>query len=223
MIPDDKRWDIFHKNTHERDELHSKYAEEKEILFPRNSVVVDFGGGTGSDALYFLEKGHSVIILDISDFALQKALARAKQKRFDKNIIVKQVDFGLHQIPIKANTIDVAYSRISLNYFGRDHTIKLFKDIYSLLKKSGVAFLTFKSPDDIEEFRYLSSKSSLYEENVFIFNEQLKSRFSREQLKSMLNDAGISRFEVKSYNEDLSAKGNHKQFLPVNEVVFYKS
>lgn len=223
-ISEEEVWDYYHKKMSSDDDNFSKYAQEKEVLFPKKSIIVDLGGGTGSDAMYFLEKGHSVIILDISEFALQKAIDKAKKMKLDNNLITKQVDFGLHQMPIKANTIDIAYSRISLNYFGSDHTIRLFKDIYTILKNGGKAFLTFKSSEDVEEIQYLKNKSSMYEENVFIFHNQLKSRFSRDQLRQMLNNAEIKKYEINPYIEELSDKNpNNKKQLFTNEVIIYKS
>jgi len=220
---DSQRWDIYHQKTYLEDTNNSKYAEEREILFPRNCIIVDLGGGTGNDALYFLRKGHDVIILDISEFALNTAKERAKKEKLDQKLIVKQVDFGLHAIPIKPNSVDIAYSRISLNYFGREDTIRLFKDIYNILKIGGKAYLTFKSSEDLEEMQYLEKRASLYEPNVFIDNGQLRSRFEEDQLRSMLTEAGIKNYSVSSYDEILTGnKENHKNSLPANEVVFTK-
>ena len=53
MLDDAKRWDLIHQQS-EDDTVHSHYAEEKEKLFQRGSLVVDLGGGGGQDALYFL-------------------------------------------------------------------------------------------------------------------------------------------------------------------------
>jgi len=47
--------------------------QEKELQFPNGSVVVDLGGGTGEDALYFMQTGHSVVLFDISEYALKVA------------------------------------------------------------------------------------------------------------------------------------------------------
>lgn len=222
-ISEDQLWDYYHKKIEDDDSSHSKYAEIKEVLFPRQSIVVDLGGGTGNDAIYFLEKGHSVIILDISEYALQKSIEKSKAKHLEKNLITKQVDFGLHQMPIKPNSVDIAYSRISLNYFGNDHTARLFKDVYDILKKEGTAYLTFKSPDDVEEYKYLKDRSSMYEENVFIFHGQLKSRFSKDQLRNMLDEAGIQKYEIRQYSEDIYQKETKtSKPLLTNEVIFRK-
>ncbi|OGM60839.1 hypothetical protein A2955_02260 [Candidatus Woesebacteria bacterium RIFCSPLOWO2_01_FULL_37_19] len=222
MISDEERWDETHKKSHNPEEIHSVYAEEKEKLFPRGSLVVDLGGGTGGDALYFLQKGHSVVILDISSFALGIAQAKAKKHNLQEKLAVKQVDFGLHALPIKPDSADVAYSRISLHYYGKNHTTKLFIYIYEILKPGGTAYLTFKSPEDIEEMDYLRNIGVEYEPNVYIENGQLRSRFDVDQLKSMVAQADITNFEVKPYKEELRDKHGLKTALLVNEVSFKK-
>ncbi|MCX7928084.1 MAG: class I SAM-dependent methyltransferase [Patescibacteria group bacterium] len=216
-------WDLVHQKTYKGTESHSKYAEEKEVLFPRNSLVVDLGAGTGSDALYFARKGHKVILLDISNYALEKAKERAVKEGLQENIFTQQTDFGLDELPIKSDSADVVYSRISLHYFESNHTMKLFRDIYRILKIGGVAYLTFKSPKDHVEMEYLRKRASEFEKNVFIENGQLRSRFTVEQLNSILEKAGINDFSVNEYIEDLfDISGNLLGKLYLNEVVIRK-
>src|SRR5690554_410131 len=115
---DDKdNWEEIHKRLHKETDKHSKYAELVEKEFPRSSIVTEIGGGTGNDALYFLQKGHSVVLLDISEFALKVAQQKAKANGFETKLIAKQVDYGLDKLPLKNNSVDIAYSRIALNYF----------------------------------------------------------------------------------------------------------
>ncbi|KKQ74963.1 MAG: hypothetical protein US95_C0013G0013 [Candidatus Woesebacteria bacterium GW2011_GWB1_38_5] len=71
MDTDSLRWDEIHKKIPPDLERHSQYAEKREVLFPRESKICDMAGGLGYDAMYFIGKGHNVIILDISDYALK--------------------------------------------------------------------------------------------------------------------------------------------------------
>ena len=223
MADDAKHWDAIHQKIYKQNEWHSSYAEEKEKLFPRNSLVVDIGAGTGADALYFLKSGHSVVALDISEFALKITQERSKEAGLSKNIVTKQVDLGLHSIPVKDSSVDIVYSRISLNYFGRKQTTSIFKDIYRVLKTDGFAYLSLKSPDDAVEMEYLEKGASLYEENVFIEGGMIRSRFTVAQLEKMLKDAGIQKYEGKPHQENLGEKAEgHHPILHVNEVTFKK-
>lgn len=223
MLDDAKRWDYIHQKTHEDGDGHSVYAEEKEKLFPRGSVICDLGGGTGADAVYFLKMGHSVILFDISEFALNVAQKKAKEAGVEKALVVKQVDFGLHELPLQDNSIDVAYSRISLHYFPTNETIGIFSSIFKALKPGGSAYITFKSPDDEREMEYLRENAAEYEQDVFIENGQLRGRFSVEKLKEMLLQAGISNFQVHPYKEALKSDGGgNQQVLLLNEIIFSK-
>ena len=223
MHDDVKKWDIYHQKSFREDEWHSHYAEETEKYFPKNSLVVDMGAGTGSDALYFLKKRHAVIALDISPFALKKLKEKAESHNLAVKLVTRQTDFGLHTIPVKDVSVDIVYSRISLNYFGSNQTSKIFKDIYRVLKNGGRACLTFKSPDDAMEMEYLEKNATVYEPNVFIEGGILRSRFTTDQLSQMLVGAGIPNFEVKPLKENLAKKGEgHHPVLYVNEVTFVK-
>lgn len=223
MVDDVTRWNTVHQKIHKDHENHSVYAQEKEKLFPRGSIVCELGGGTGSDAIYFLKQGHSVIVLDISDFALEITRNKAKNLGKANKLVTKHMDFGLHELPLKDNSVDIAYSRLSLHYFGKTKTAQIFSDIYRFLKPGGVAYLTFKSPDDEKEMERLETLGTVYEDNVFIENGQLRSRFTVEQLKSIVASGGITNFQVNPYREMLGVEGtgNH-QIILQNEVIFAK-
>lgn len=223
MTDEAKSWDKFHQKIFEEDEWNSHYAQEVESKFPRNCLVVDMGAGTGADALYFLKKGHSVIAVDISNFALKKLEEKAEKIKLKEKLVTQQVDFGLQNLPVKDASSDIVYSRISLNYFGSKQTTKIFKDIYRALKSGGRAYLSFKSPDDQMEMDYLIKNATEYEPNVFIEGGMLRSRFTTDQLSKLLVDAQIPDFEVKPYQEDLGKKGEgNAATLYVNEVIFDK-
>src|SRR3989344_9433212 len=100
-MDDVSRWDLIHQKAHKEDEWHSVYAEEKEKLFPRNAMIIELGSGTGADAIFFLKQGHSVIALDISEYGLSKLKEKAKKENFTDKLVVRQMDLGLHIIPVK--------------------------------------------------------------------------------------------------------------------------
>lgn len=220
MIDDTSRWNFIHQKTHSKDLVHSQYAERVEKLFPRNSLIVDLGGGAGFDAVYFLKQGHSVVLFDISDIALSLATQKAQELGFAEKLVARQLDFGLHELPVKEASVDVVYSRIALHYFESAHTIKIFSSIYKILKSGGCAYLTFKSPKDTAEMARLSKTATLFEPNVYIENGLIRSRFTEAQLKDMLKKAGVSGFTVSHHEESLSAGSGHTLLL--NEVLIKK-
>lgn len=223
MIDDSGQWDTIHKKIYQQNQKHSSYADEKEKLFPRGSLIVELGAGTGADVIYFMKKGHSVVALDISEFALKVLGEKAKREGLVKYLVTKKVDFGLHQIPVKDSSVNVVYSRISLNYFGKRQTICLLKDSYRILKTGGYAYISLKSPEDKNEMEYLKNSATVYEPNVYIEGGMLRSRFTKRQIEEMLKIAGISEFEVKPHQESLEGRGGgHHIVLFVNDIVFKK-
>lgn len=223
MLTDARRWDIIHQKTQKDVEGHSVYAEEKEKEFPRGCLICDLGGGTGADALYFLKQGHKVVLFDISSFALSNAASRAKDSGFEKELVTKQVDFGLEKVPLNPESIDVAYSRIALHYFPKKETQSIFSSVYSALKPGGVAFFTFKSPDDTAEMTYLKETAVQYEPGVYIENGQLRARFTVEELQKMLMEVGIFKHDVHPYKELLGTDTTGvPQVLLLNEIIFRK-
>lgn len=223
MVVDDvSRWNFIHQKTHKKELQHSLYAEEKEKLFPRSSMILDLGGGAGFDSVYFLKQGHSVVLLDISDLALALAIEKAKELNLDSKLVTRQIDFGLHNLPVKEDTCDIVYSRIALHYFESAHTTKLFKDILTVLKPGGKAYLTFKSPADSAEMDRLSKTATLFEPNVYIENGLIRSRFTVSQLETMLKNAGIVHFDVHEYHEGIQGVSLQTHTLLLNEVIITK-
>src|SRR4030042_4917821 len=227
MKKEENIWDDIHAKLHEEILRHSSYAEACEKLFTKNSVVCDLGGGLGFDALYFVKKGHSVVVLDISNFALNHAKQLANEENLGKKFLVKQVDFGLGKLPLKDKTFDIAYSRIGLNYFPYRETQIIFLEIQRILKPGRTAYLILKSPEDNEEMKFLSEHTVKMEDGVFIEGQQIRSRFTVPQLENMLNEIGIKEYKVRPYQEkDITSKDEDNIFKnrPVflNEVTFRK-
>lgn len=202
----------------------SVYASEKERLFPRNATVCEVGGGTGADSIYFLQQGHKVILLDISDFALSSAAKKAGEH--SSKLETHRVTLGEEQIPLEANSVDVIYSRLALHYFNRQTMASILKNLQEVLKNGGKAFISIKSPNDEQEMVFLESAAKEVEPGVYDDQGDIKSRFTKEQLEDILRAAGIQSFGVNTYVEDLGGRvdrvksGNSQ--LVLNEIQFTK-
>lgn len=224
---DSFRWNEIHKKITPDIARHSQYAEIREKVFPRNSKICDLAGGLGYDAMYFINMGHSVILLDISDFALKNAQLLAKNNKTSNKLSIKKCDFGEGVIPVKDKSVDIVFSRIGFNYFPYKETRALLAEAYRILKTGGKAYIAFKSPSDKEDYDFLKKNAVELEKNVFIEGEQIRSRFTAEQLQQMLNDIGISDFTVNNFTEERDTIRDEfmkasKETLHLSEVYFKK-
>jgi len=227
MASDSERWDKIHKNVPQDLTKHSLYAEYCEKSFHRDSTICDLAGGLGYDALYFIEKGHNVILMDISDYALNYAMKMADKNKVSKKLIVKKVDLSDCKLPLKDKNIDVVFSRIGFNYFPYKETRCLLAEAYRILKIGGKGYIAFKSPDDEDDINFLKKNAVEMEKNVFIEGEQIRSRFTAKQLENMMEEIGISDYYVSTYKEEAQDPGEalikpSRKPLYLNEVRFKK-
>ena len=225
-----KLQDFWNKNSARipDDKGHSLYAAEKEIAFPRNATICDLGGGTGTDSMYFLQKGHRVVLVDIADEPLTKAEARARELGFSDMLKTVQCDFSFGKLPLEDDSFDVVYSRLALHYFESKILSLLFAEIYRILRPGGVTYLTLKSPDDAAEMTFLATTAKEIEEGVFDESGRLKTRYTVERLRQILTDAGVphDKFAVITHTEKLGndndvVKSGNDEFV-VNQVMIKK-
>jgi ubiquinone/menaquinone biosynthesis C-methylase UbiE len=218
-----ERWNQSHAEI-PKDRSVSRYATEREEKFPDNSLVLDLGGGTGADALFFLKKGHRVILVDISNYALKLASEKASGSGF--SLDTRRADIGEGPIPLGDDSIDIVYSRLTLHYFNRQQTVNIIREVMRVMKVGGKAFITIKSPKDDKEMAFLKRTAEEMEDGVFKDRGEIKSRFTREQWEQNLQEAGVLNSTVTEYEEDLSGrtdevKSGSKKFL-LNEIQFTK-
>lgn len=205
----------------------SSYALEKEKQFPEKADVCDLGGGTGVDAIYFIKNGHNVTLVDISDFALQTATKKAKELNLDKNLLVIQKDLSEGNLPLPDSSFNVVFSRLALHYFLSSRLSNLLREVNRVLKPGGKAFITLKSPEDIEETKYLKRTAKEIEDGVFEEEGQIKTRFKIDKLREIVRHAGITDFEVNNYTENFNGRVDKvksgKEELLLNEIVIIKT
>lgn len=222
--------DFWNKNSARipDDKGHSLYAAEKEKEFPKNSKVCDLGGGTGTDSIYFAEKGHEVVLVDIADEPLAKAETRANELGVADKLKTFQCDFSFGKLPLDDKSVDIVYSRLALHYFESKVLSRLFSEVYRILRGGGKSYLSLKSPDDAAEMKFLATTAVEQEEGVFNENGRIKTRYTIERLKKILADAHVPAgdFKVVAYTEKLGnsndvVKSGVDEFI-VNEVTISK-
>jgi len=202
-----KRWDESNAKL-SIDKQESAYAIAVELDFPRNAKILDLGGGTGADMIYFLQKGHSGTLVDISELALQRAQESATKLNLENNLTTEQIDLIESNLPFADNSFDIVYSRLTLHYLLPERAIDIFREIKRILKENGKAFITIKSQNDKKEMEFLRQNSQEVAPNVFVKDDEVKSIYSPEQVDEMLKKAGVNNFKIDQYTEDVSGKND---------------
>jgi ubiquinone/menaquinone biosynthesis C-methylase UbiE len=112
-----------------------RVRESVEKLIRPQSKILELNAGTGEDAIYFAERGHTVHATDISEGMLKQLNEKVKSKKLQNNISSEICSFTrLEQLKNKG-----PYDLIFSNFAGLNCTNKLDKVLqsFSLLLNSG--------------------------------------------------------------------------------------
>lgn len=177
-MKNNSNWNNLHKHYATQDWINKPniFAEEVLEYFPSNGKVLCLGDGQGQDGRFFAFKGFDVISTDISESALEINRNKSVEEKI-KNITISKMD--LREIfPFKEGEFDVVYAHLSLHYFSKEITKKIFDEIYRVLKKNGILAVFTNSVDDPE---YNTGKK--IEENFFEIEGVAKRFLSVETMK----------------------------------------
>ncbi len=139
-------WDKKHTGTFDGDwaSKASQFAEYAVSFFPKTGKILEIGTGKGGDANFFQSLGYEVIATDFSHEALKKARTDFPNVQF--------VDVDTAQgLPFPDESFDVVYCQMALHYFDQQTTVKIFKDIYRVLKSNGIFATMTNTMDDPEK------------------------------------------------------------------------
>jgi SAM-dependent methyltransferase len=144
----DAIWTDLHKLYKDQDWIDkpSQFAETAITYFPKTGKVLDLGAGQGQDSRFFASHGYDVLSTDLEATALEQSKAKLPAELKPK-VTFQNVDLR-EELPFKSERFDVVYAHLSLHYFAKDQTMRLFMDIHRVLKPGGVlAFLVNSTTD----------------------------------------------------------------------------
>ncbi|MFD9702393.1 class I SAM-dependent methyltransferase [Lentzea sp. NPDC059081] len=120
----------------------SDLAQASGGMLRHPGLVLELGCGSGRDARYFHELGHSVVATDISPVALHEAKARG-----GGGVAYVAADTA-SPLPGRCERFDLVYSRLSLHYFTDSVTRQALSEISRVLKPGGAFVALFRSTRD---------------------------------------------------------------------------
>lgn len=122
----------------------SLFAQAAIEYFPKEGVLLELGAGVGQDSLFFALHSYDVTATDV---VTEKLIARKAEFEVAGNITLQQVDLR-KSLPFTDESYDIVYAHLSLHYFDKHTTEKLFSEIYRVLKNDGIlAFFTNSTSD----------------------------------------------------------------------------
>lgn len=200
---DNTTWAYLHERYKQQDWINkpSIFAEQAIQYFPKSGKVLELGAGQAQDGCYFAEAGYGVTATDIEDSALKLA----KQKATEKSVHVDFMNVDLRdELPFEAESFDVVYAHLSLHYFDKETTLRLFGEIQRVLKKGGVFAFFVNSVNDPE---YKTGKE--LEPDYYLINQTAKRYFSEKTAREFAQWFDVNLLDDLGETYKDSAKGIH--------------
>ncbi|MCI8546288.1 MAG: class I SAM-dependent methyltransferase [Clostridia bacterium] len=179
-----------------KDNWMEKYKNEINNL--EYKVAIDLGCGIGQDTKWLLDRGFDVTSCDISDIALNKL------KELVPNSKTMQVDVK-EKLPFDDNSIGLINANLSIHYFNMETTIKIFNEIYRVLKPNGL-FIGRMNSDKNDE--YIKETTKEIEKDFYYDYGRYFRLFNKEQFDRLTKG-----WRIIVLNEDITVRLDRKKAL----------
>ena len=143
-------------------------------------AIVEFGCGTGEDALRCARRGHRVTALDFSSSAIAQTWAAARAAGLT-TLVARQLDYSRLPLPFADATFDLAYSHLGLHYFADDLTTAIVAEIRRIVRPGGVFAMRCKSTADP-----LYGQGEQLAERIYSRNGHVRHFYTKEYLAEKL-------------------------------------
>ncbi|WP_242985322.1 class I SAM-dependent methyltransferase [Vallitalea okinawensis] len=180
-------WDNYYKHKANGDITYDlwldKYQDQLEMS--KDIPIIDLGCGGGNNTLYLIERGYKPIACDYSVEALNalnKAIPQVETRQFDL----------LEGLPFSANGHKVVIADLCLHYFSWEDTLRIVKDIKTILSKDGYLICRLNS---VRDEVYGAGKGLEIEENYYQVHGRKKRYFNEEQVRALFDEWDILHIE----------------------------
>lgn len=168
-----------------------KYLEKLNSLLASNSTILDIGCGAGVPVdKYFLDRGHKIIGLDISEKQIELATKNLPDGEFKVE--------DMSELKEKEYSVDAVVSFYAIFHTPRETHGEILKKISSFLKINGLLLITMGSSD-------WEGKG-----DNFFGGEMSWSHFGKEKNRQLVEEAG---FEILLDEIDTSGGEKHQVIL----------
>jgi len=145
--------------------------------------VLELGCGQGADSIFLANAGCFVDGVDFSANAIERAVAKSEELGVDVTFSCRDLEKPL---PYTDDEFDGVFSYLSLHYFDRRATTRLFHEIGRVLVLGGVLAFCVRSVKDP-----MYARGTRLEHNMFCNNGHIRHFFSEEDVASLLTKWNI--------------------------------
>ncbi len=133
------KWDIIYRLDDKFVSSFSPLIKIEPILKEKEiRKILDIGCGIGLHSIYLAEKGFDVVGIDISEEAIKQAKQLSKEKKVKTIFKVG----NMYKLPFGKEKFDAVISLRVINHGTREQIRSAIKEIYRVLKKGGIGFIT---------------------------------------------------------------------------------
>tara|TARA_Y100001958_G_C21228721_1_gene554237 strand:- start:1732 stop:2439 length:708 start_codon:yes stop_codon:yes gene_type:complete len=185
----------------------------------RNSKLIDFGCGEGSSSNFFARQGYKTFGLDISKISIKTAKQRFKSNKNLKFEVCKMIP-SEQRIYGFDKGVDVIFALQSLYYLGKKDFFDLLEIFNKSLKKNGLIFATFKTPNQWEYYKNSKKTKDPWLRHVKFKNSRINVNLTQFFVKnekdmikrmSIFKPLHIGKYTMKLTNYE--SEGEHLTFF----------
>lgn len=172
------------------------YSAKKAVeLFRKKGAkkILELGGGSGRDAIYFAENGFHVYVLDFSNTGLDVIKQKARELNLSENITTLQHDVR-KALSLESESFDGCYSHMLYCMALTTKELEFLSDeIRRVLKPGGLNIYTVRNTDDSHYRQGIYRGEDMYENQGFIVHFFNKEKINH--LAKGFDIINIERFE----------------------------
>ncbi len=151
-------------------------------LLKKHDLILDVGCGFGRDSKFFYENGLKVIGIDLSE-----GLLKIAKKSYPKINFIKA---DIRNLPFKDGSFDGVWcSAVLLHLEKLQDVKKALKEMYRVLKKDGVIFISVK--------KQLGKEKTSFTKDSLIDAKRFFRWFTPKEISDLVSQAGFKIIEMR--------------------------
>ena len=159
--------------------------------------ILELGCGQGRDAIFFASNGINVVVIDLSQIAVDALSKIAIEGNLPIRPLVHDAGEG---IPYFGSYFDAVYSHMFFNMrFSADKLKYLFVEVNRVLKNDGLNLFSVRSDHDA------MYKKGLVENNIYDINGFQIRFFSKSDVEDIIMKIGFELYKItEAYEEPVN-------------------